>query len=493
MQRLRLPDIPAGPVAAYSRHRFRSLGRKELPCRFPHSVHSRHCRHISDDATAVAAEAAAGGTIIEGQVTGDESIDYVVEAEAGQRLSADLSATNASLYFNILPQGLDEAIFIGSISGNVADIPIPAAGTYVVRVYLMRNAARRDEGADYALGIGLAGGDFADGLAGGADWWQVAGVTSGALKIRSGPDTRYPVVGKAQNGEVMQNRGCRLILGTRCCSIRVDGSGVQGWVAGSCLVEAAAPAAPTTPDGSPAGNGTPFDATGVSLSWGADLLASQTNEPEPQCIDVDQCGRISGRLEPQSRVVDTQAGRTGRPRMTGCKKGRYASLPTVAGTCCASASVNPHDLVTTLHQPVRYVQPQHAYGRLMTFDRLATTGDRPHSCFHRLGGMLRCVLLVLALGLLAMLVAPGAAEAHGFHTAESAADHSDEATATGDYLGVTAQCETTCCSPVTCATALVSLHDASPRFDTGNGRFSLPSDARVDGSLQTALRRPPRA
>ena len=94
----------------------------------------------------------------------------------------------------------------------------------------MRNAARRDEAARYALGIGLAGADFADGLAGGPDWWQVSGVTSGALNIRSGPDTRYEVVGKAQNGEVMQNRGCRMTGATRWCSIRVDGSGVQGWV-----------------------------------------------------------------------------------------------------------------------------------------------------------------------------------------------------------------------------------------------------------------------
>lgn len=213
--------------------------------------------------TTVAAEEAAAGTVIAGRITGDESIDYLVSAEIGQRLSVDLSATNASLYFNILPQGADEAIFIGSTSGNVADIPIPAAGTYVVRIYLIRNAARRDEGADYALGIGLAGGDFADGLAGGPDWWKVAGVTSGALNVRSGPDTRYPVVGKAQNGEVMQNRGCRLTRDTRWCSIRVDNSGVQGWVAGSYLVEAAAPAAPATPEGGPIGNGTPFDATGV--------------------------------------------------------------------------------------------------------------------------------------------------------------------------------------------------------------------------------------
>lgn len=210
----------------------------------------------------VAASAAASGTVIRGRISGDESVDYLVTAEAGQRLSVDVLASNDSLYFNILPQGSDEAIFIGSTSGNVADVPVPAAGTYVIRVYLMRNAARRDEGADYALGIGLAGGDFADGLAGGPDWWQVAGLSAGALNIRSGPDTRFPVVGKAQNGEVMQNRGCRLTRGTRWCSIRVDGSGVQGWVAGNFLVEAAAPMTPEMPQGGPVGNGTPFDATG---------------------------------------------------------------------------------------------------------------------------------------------------------------------------------------------------------------------------------------
>lgn len=212
---------------------------------------------------AVAATEATAGTVIRGVIRDDESVDYLVAAEAGQRLSVDVSATNASLYFNIVPQGSDEAIFIGSTSGSVADIPVPATGTYVIRVYLMRNAARREEGADYALGIGLAGGDFADGLEGGPDWWAVSGLTSGALNIRSGPDTRYPAVGKAQNGEVMQNRGCRLTRGTRWCSVRADGSGIQGWVAGSFLVEAAAPATPEMPEGGPVGNGTPFDATGI--------------------------------------------------------------------------------------------------------------------------------------------------------------------------------------------------------------------------------------
>ena len=210
----------------------------------------------------VAAASATAGTVIKGELKGEQSVDYVIAAEAGQRLSVDLSASNSSLYFNILPQGSEEALFIGSTSGNVADVPLPAVGTYVVRVYLMRNAARRDEAASYALGIGLAGADFADGLAGGPDWWAVSGVSAGALNIRSGPDTRYEVVGKAQNGEVAQNRGCRMTGATRWCSVRFDGSGVQGWVAGKYVVEAAAPAEPEMPESGPVGNGTPFDATG---------------------------------------------------------------------------------------------------------------------------------------------------------------------------------------------------------------------------------------
>jgi hypothetical protein len=90
----------------------------------------------------------------------------------------------------------------------------------------------------------------------------VSGISEGALNIRSGPDTRYDVVGKAQNGETAQNRGCRMTGQTRSCSIRVDGSGVQGWVAGRYLVEGAAPAMAEVPEGGPKGNGVPFDATG---------------------------------------------------------------------------------------------------------------------------------------------------------------------------------------------------------------------------------------
>jgi hypothetical protein len=214
-------------------------------------------------AETVEAAAATAGVVLSGSIRGDDSAEYTLSGAAGQILSVDLLSKNGAMNFNITPKGATEALFMGASSGTVADVPLPAAGEYVVQVYLMRSAARRDEAADYTLGIGLAGGDFADGLAGGPDWWQVSGLQGDSvLNIRSGPHTRYPVLNVAGNGQLAQNRGCRMTGPDRWCNVRLDGSGQQGWVAGRFLTEAAAPAAPDMPAGGPVGNGVPFDATG---------------------------------------------------------------------------------------------------------------------------------------------------------------------------------------------------------------------------------------
>jgi hypothetical protein len=211
----------------------------------------------------VAFAAGTNRAVIEGSITGEQIVDYVVDADAGQILSVDMQTSNASAYFNILPSGAEEAVFIGSVRGNVADVSVPAAGDYTIRVYLMRSAAQRGEGARYALAIGIGGPDFADGLAGGPDYWQVAGVGDDALNVRDGPGARYTVVGKLASGEVVRNDGCRMSGEERWCQIRATGSGQRGWVAGRYLIEAAPPQAATVPPGGPVGNGVPFDATGT--------------------------------------------------------------------------------------------------------------------------------------------------------------------------------------------------------------------------------------
>jgi hypothetical protein len=48
-------------------------------------------------------------------------------------------------------------MFIGSSEGNRFSGPLTVSGRHVVQVYLMRNAARRNEVANYILTIGVTG------------------------------------------------------------------------------------------------------------------------------------------------------------------------------------------------------------------------------------------------------------------------------------------------------------------------------------------------
>lgn len=155
--------------------------------------------------------------IVEGTIRGSEIVDYQVSGERSQILSVDLMTSNLANYFNIVPASSNEAIFIDSTRGTVADVPFRERGAYVIRVYLMRSAARRGETARYSLGISLGRPEFADGLSGGERW----------------------------------------------CALRATHTGVTGWVAGRYLVESAAPRRPEMAEGGPIGNGVPFDATGL--------------------------------------------------------------------------------------------------------------------------------------------------------------------------------------------------------------------------------------
>ena len=186
-------------------------------------------------------------TVIRGTVRGYEGANYRVNVRAGQRLAVTMDSSNGSNYFNILGPGGGEALFNGSISGDFADIIVPDSGDYVVQVYLMRNAARRNEQARFTLRIEVTGGrpiappqpDFADGLSGGPDFFQVSGVSrNDALNIRSRPSAQSPIVTRVVNGEILRNGGCRMTGQTRWCRVsRPDGS-ASGWAAGRFLIEA---------------------------------------------------------------------------------------------------------------------------------------------------------------------------------------------------------------------------------------------------------------
>jgi hypothetical protein len=90
--------------------------------------------------------------VIEGSITGYESVDYVLGAGKGQYMNINMATDNSANYFNILAPGENEtAMFIGSTSGTQYEGILPASGDYKVRVYMMRNAARREETANYRL------------------------------------------------------------------------------------------------------------------------------------------------------------------------------------------------------------------------------------------------------------------------------------------------------------------------------------------------------
>ena len=91
-----------------------------------------------------------------GQIRGNADHGYLVDARAGQTLTVDFKPTNASAYVNIIaPDSTGEALFVGASSGNHFAGPVPVDGSYRVLVYLMRNAARRNEVARYTLRIDL--------------------------------------------------------------------------------------------------------------------------------------------------------------------------------------------------------------------------------------------------------------------------------------------------------------------------------------------------
>jgi hypothetical protein len=81
---------------------------------------------------------------IQGHIKGRETIDYILRAQAGQTMTVSLETNNPSAYFNVMPPGSQEAIFIGSVGGSHFEGKLPKDGDYSIRVYLVRAAARRN-------------------------------------------------------------------------------------------------------------------------------------------------------------------------------------------------------------------------------------------------------------------------------------------------------------------------------------------------------------
>ena len=198
----------------------------------------------------------ATGTIISGTIRGARGAKYILGASRGQVMSVDMTTSNASAYFNIRRSGSDEAIFIGSVSGNSAAVALPSDGDWVVQVYLTRNAARRGEVADYRISISIEGRATApkppagggDAEASGPDWWAVRGVGAGdQLNVREGPSTQDRIIARVGNGTILRNGGCVGEGRTRWCKVSAPDGSLTGWASGGFLQESGPPASGSTP------------------------------------------------------------------------------------------------------------------------------------------------------------------------------------------------------------------------------------------------------
>jgi hypothetical protein len=94
---------------------------------------------------------------IKGTIRGDQSRLYSINIKAGQTLTVKMVTSNASSYFNITAPGAQQALFIGSSEGSSYTGVVPSSGNYLIDVYLMRNAARRNETANFTLTVGAKG------------------------------------------------------------------------------------------------------------------------------------------------------------------------------------------------------------------------------------------------------------------------------------------------------------------------------------------------
>ena len=87
----------------------------------------------------------ADGAAINNRIKGDEIVDYLLGAQAGQTMNVTLQSDNGANYFNVLPPGSQAAIAIGANLGNAWTGTLPVDGDYTVRVCLMRNSSTPGE------------------------------------------------------------------------------------------------------------------------------------------------------------------------------------------------------------------------------------------------------------------------------------------------------------------------------------------------------------
>ncbi len=132
---------------------------------------------------------------VTGKIKGNEDIDYILRAGAGQTLTVDLKAGKGAAFFNVLPPGsTGEALFVGSMDadGKHFNGALPSNGDYIVRLYLMGGAKDSGKPVSYTLNVAITGNNSGASAASGtvvaekaclAEVAKTVGLDSSKLKV----------------------------------------------------------------------------------------------------------------------------------------------------------------------------------------------------------------------------------------------------------------------------------------------------------------------
>jgi hypothetical protein len=101
----------------------------------------------------LALEAGQASTHIEDSIEAFESVSYVVPLQAGQTLQVALASSNLAQVFDIHAPDAAKPVFVGGESGNAARLTAKITGEFVIRVYLLRFAARDGQSARYTMEV----------------------------------------------------------------------------------------------------------------------------------------------------------------------------------------------------------------------------------------------------------------------------------------------------------------------------------------------------
>lgn len=94
---------------------------------------------------------------VAGRIQGYRMVDYLVGARAGQRLTVRLQTPGRFTYFVVRAPGSGDNLYDATSAERTATLTLPASGDYRIRVFQMRNAARRGETSNYSLTIRVDG------------------------------------------------------------------------------------------------------------------------------------------------------------------------------------------------------------------------------------------------------------------------------------------------------------------------------------------------